>query len=105
MVWQRFGTGETDIAGQVETLRRDGYTGSLTVDGRPWALREAAARRAPSVESAGRGGGRESVEGAVGVFILTGATLSPHDHRRGTGSGLLLRLGGPDRGQQGGVAA
>ena len=32
MVWQRFGTGETDIAGQVETLRRDGYTGSLTVE-------------------------------------------------------------------------
>lgn len=32
MVWQRFGTGETDIAGQIETLRRDGYTGSLTVE-------------------------------------------------------------------------
>lgn len=32
MVWQRFGTGETDIAGQIETLRQDGYTGTLTVE-------------------------------------------------------------------------
>ncbi|KAA9086865.1 sugar phosphate isomerase/epimerase family protein [Microbacterium radiodurans] len=32
MVWQRFGTGETDIAGQIDALRADGYAGTLTVE-------------------------------------------------------------------------
>ncbi len=32
MVWKRFGTGETDIAGQVATLRADGYAGTVTVE-------------------------------------------------------------------------
>jgi len=32
MVWRRFGRGETDIAGQVTTLKNDGYDGTLTVE-------------------------------------------------------------------------
>ncbi len=32
MEWMRFGTGGTDIAGQIEVLRRDGYAGALTVE-------------------------------------------------------------------------
>ncbi|KJL30695.1 sugar phosphate isomerase/epimerase family protein [Microbacterium azadirachtae] len=32
MVWQRFGTGETDIAGQIAALQADGYQGTLTVE-------------------------------------------------------------------------
>jgi sugar phosphate isomerase/epimerase len=32
MVWQRFGSGETDIAGQVAALQEDGYAGTLTVE-------------------------------------------------------------------------
>lgn len=32
MVWQRFGTGDTDIAGQVAALRSDDYQGTLTVE-------------------------------------------------------------------------
>lgn len=32
MTWQRFGEGVTDIQGQVETLVRDGYDGSVTIE-------------------------------------------------------------------------
>lgn len=32
MQWQHFGTGETDIAGQVAALAADGYDGTLTVE-------------------------------------------------------------------------
>lgn len=32
MVWQRFGAGETDIAGQIAALQADGYRGTLTVE-------------------------------------------------------------------------
>jgi sugar phosphate isomerase/epimerase len=32
MQWQHFGTGETDIAGQVAALLADGYDGTLTVE-------------------------------------------------------------------------
>ncbi|WP_273687754.1 sugar phosphate isomerase/epimerase family protein [Ketogulonicigenium vulgare] len=32
MEWQHFGTGATDIKGQIEVLKADGYTGTLTVE-------------------------------------------------------------------------
>lgn len=32
MVWQQFGRGLTDIRGQIETLKADGYAGTLTVE-------------------------------------------------------------------------
>lgn len=32
MTWQHFGTGVTDIAGQVSALKADGYTGKLTME-------------------------------------------------------------------------
>lgn len=32
MVWQRFGEGLTDVAGQISRLREDGYDGTLTVE-------------------------------------------------------------------------
>lgn len=32
MVWQHFGTGQTDIAGQVATLIEDGYQGTVTLE-------------------------------------------------------------------------
>ncbi len=32
MVWQHFGQGKTDIKGQIETLKADGYAGTLTVE-------------------------------------------------------------------------
>lgn len=32
MIWQQFGIGETDIKGQIETLKTDGYIGTLTVE-------------------------------------------------------------------------
>jgi sugar phosphate isomerase/epimerase len=32
MVWQQFGQGLTDIKGQIETLKADGYQGTLTVE-------------------------------------------------------------------------
>lgn len=32
MVWQQFGKGLTDIKGQIETLKADGYSGTLTVE-------------------------------------------------------------------------
>lgn len=32
MVWQHFGAGETDVAGQVAALAADGYDGTLTVE-------------------------------------------------------------------------
>jgi sugar phosphate isomerase/epimerase len=32
MIWQQFGHGETDIKGQIETLKSDGYNGTLTVE-------------------------------------------------------------------------
>ena len=52
------------------------------------------------------GGGGEKVAGvAVGVLILTGATPRPPAHRQGAGTGLLVWLRGPDRGQQAGVTA
>ncbi|WP_273687756.1 sugar phosphate isomerase/epimerase family protein [Ketogulonicigenium vulgare] len=32
MVWQRYGEGVTDVKGQVEALRADGYTGTLVME-------------------------------------------------------------------------
>lgn len=32
MIWQQFGLGLTDIKGQIETLKADGYAGTLTVE-------------------------------------------------------------------------
>lgn len=32
MIWQQFGQGLTDIKGQIETLKADGYAGTLTVE-------------------------------------------------------------------------
>ena len=32
MIWQQFGKGLTDVKGQIETLKADGYAGTLTVE-------------------------------------------------------------------------
>lgn len=32
MVWQHFGTGKTDIKGQIDALKAEGYNGTLTVE-------------------------------------------------------------------------